>query len=281
MKKHQGITFGLVVVVFIAISPVGAITGTDVWELEGHIVYEIALYQDWNRDYYPNEDPFFNYDIEGVRMTETYVELDGDEMEFERTTPSTALEVWWKSVGWDDDYEVDLDTGLDDDDYWAGVFLDTTGFSDGYEIPDLDFLVEYQDDSGIHSTSKPRTVFGDKSTIQVEVDGTLEDINVWDIGVADFSYNYTIQNHEFRYSYLDSRDTVTDVNGVVVGASTTQELELLEGDRYVLLTTIQYESKTIEINGVKVLKAISTGTPGFEVGILAFLLLVVAYRRKY
>ncbi|MFX0211405.1 MAG: hypothetical protein ACFFDT_35835 [Candidatus Hodarchaeota archaeon] len=281
MKKHQGIMFGIFALLFITISPVGAITGTDVWDIEGHIVYEVALYQDWNYDYFPNEDPFINYDIEGVRVTETYKELDGDEMEFERTTPSRALETWWDALDWDDDYEVDLNTGLDEDGYWAGAFLDTTDFTDRYEIPELDLLVEYKDDSGVHSTSKKRTVFGNKSTVQVKVDGTTEEVAVWDIGVADFSYNYTLQDTEFRYSYLDTRETVTDVNGVVVGSTTTQELEVLEGGRYVLLVTIQYESKVIEINGVKVL-ATSATTSGCEFGMLAcLLLLAVVYRRKY
>jgi hypothetical protein len=273
MKKYLGIMFCIFVAILVTISPVGAIKGTDVWEIDGHIVYEVALYQDWNHDYYPNEEPFINYDIEGVKMTETFMDLDEDEMEFERSTPINALEAWWDALDYDDTYEVDLNTGLDEDGYWTGAFLDTSDFTDGYEIPDLDFLVEYQDDSGIHSTSKKRMVFGDKSTLEVKVDGTIEEIDVWDTGVLDFSYNYTFQDNEFRYSYTDTRDTVTDVNGVGVGVTTVQELEILEGDKYVLLVTIQYESKAIEINKVQV-KATSATTPGFEFGTLAFLLLL-------
>lgn len=279
MKRHLGIIFCIFVVFLVTISPVGAIKGTDVWEVDGHIVYEVALYQDWNHDYYPNEDPFINYDIEDVRMTETYTELDEEEMEFERTTPSRALEAWWDALDYDDTYEIDINTGLDEDGYWVGAFLDTSDFTDGYEIPELDFLVEYQDDSGVHSTSKKRTVFGDKSTIQVKVDGTPEELDVWDIAVLDFSYNFTLQDNEFRSSYLDSRDTVTAFNGVVVGVTTVQELEILEGDRYVLLATIQYESKAIEINGVKV-KATSAATSGFGFGTLTFLLLLTFAIRK-
>ena len=121
MKKHQGIVLCILAVFLVAISPVGAIKGTDVWEVDGHIVYEVALYQDWNYDYYPNEDPFINYDIEEVKMTETYTELDGEEMEFERSTPSKALETWWDALDYDDDYEVDVNTGFDDDGFWTGV----------------------------------------------------------------------------------------------------------------------------------------------------------------
>ncbi|UCG00904.1 MAG: hypothetical protein JSW11_14960 [Candidatus Heimdallarchaeota archaeon] len=280
MKKHQGMILCLFAVLLYTISPVGAIKGTDVWEVDGYIVYEVDLYQDWNYDYYPNEDPFTNYDIEGVKMTETYTELDRDEMEFERSTSSRALEAWWDTLDYDDTYDVDPNTGLDDDGYWTGAFLDTSDFTDGCEIPDLDFLIEYEDDSGVHSTSKKRTVFGDKRTIEVEVDGKTEEIDIWDIGVLDFSYNFTLQGNEFRISYLDTRDRVTDVNGVCVGVTTIQELEILEDDRYVLLVTIQYESKAIEINGVKV-KAASSTIPGFEFGILGFLLLLTyGYRRR-
>ncbi|MFW9904957.1 MAG: hypothetical protein ACFFFH_11535 [Candidatus Thorarchaeota archaeon] len=279
MKKHQGIIFCIFILFLVTISPVGAIKGTDVWELNGHIVYEVALYQDWNYDYYPNEEPFINYDIEGVRMTETLTDLDEEEMEFERSTPSRALEAWWNALDYDDTYEVDLNTGLDKDGYWTGAFLDTSEFTDGYEIPDFDFLVEYQDDFGVHSTSKKRTVFGNKSTIEVKVDGNSEEIDVWNIGVHDFSYNYTIQDKEFRYNYLDSRERVTDINGVSVGTTTIQELEILEGDKYVLLATIQYESKAIEINGVKV-KATSSATSGFEFGTLALLIFLTFAHKK-
>lgn len=282
MKKHQGIILCIFATLLVTISSVGAIKGTNVWEVDGHIVYDVALYQDWNYDYYPNEDPFINYDIEGVKMTETFTELDEEEMEFERSTPSRALETWWDALDYDDDYEIDLNTGLDDDGYWTGAFLDTSDFTDGYEIPGLDFLIEYQDDSGIHSINKKRTVLGNKSTIEVKVDGTTEEINVWDIGVLDFSYNYTIQDNELRYSFLESCDRVTDVNGVSVGFTTIQELEILEGDRYVLLATIQYESKAIEINGVNVKATPSAATSGFEFGALAFLfLLVFVYRKSY
>ncbi|MFX1513153.1 MAG: hypothetical protein ACFFCQ_11245 [Promethearchaeota archaeon] len=259
MKKKLISTLLILTLLFLGVSSSSALSGTDVWKTSGYIEYEVNALQDYDREFYSDLINYPNYKIQDATLKTTFLGMSAGKMIYQLTSTSSTLdEMLGLSIY--NSSKIDPKTGLDETGYWYGAFHETDDFEDGYEVSDIIFRDDYEDDYGSHSVSKKTKVSGGKKSVQFQINGKTKKIDVWDLTINDFNFTYELSGIEFRLEYKNLLWRISDRNGVLL---TQNFLILAKLELEKVIMTINMTMNAVNINDVKI-EENGGLIPGFE-----------------